>query len=61
MKYATVSLPDGNYTETDQTWILVDKKEAKILIESLDEYCTKHKQSKLAKKMLKEFDNIPCL
>jgi catalase len=61
MKYAIVSLPDDNYTETNETWILIDKKEAKILIDAVEEYSATHKKSKLAKRMLTEFNNVPCL
>lgn len=58
MKYATVSLPDGNYSETDETWILCSGQEFHILATALEDFCTKNK-SRRAKKLLEEMDRVP--
>lgn len=49
---------DGGRKDTGESILVLDMKEAKILNDSLEEYCKKHPRRKNAKKIFKEFDGL---
>lgn len=59
MKYAIITIPNREGTETKETFWLLDEVEGGILRTALAEFCERNKKKRNAAKLLREIDNTP--